>query len=99
LAGTPDIHRDLRKVFDRVMIRIEETNGETVTLHEDYFYSVPFPEIYDIVDPTHPPELTIGQLTESWEFLQRTKTADETVAFEAVWIGDLLKAIGHLANA
>jgi len=84
----------LREVFDRVLTHIEEQNGLTVSLTEDYFFSVPFPEIYD-VGPEQP-QLTIGQLTETWGNLQRE--LDDTLTWEAVWLGDLLKAIGHLAK-
>ncbi|GAA2027278.1 hypothetical protein GCM10009819_08340 [Agromyces tropicus] len=61
-------------------------------LPEDYFYSVPFPGLYDVLSEA--PELTIGQLTESWENLHRT---DQGVRWELVLLGDVLKAIGHLA--
>lgn len=63
-----------------------------MVVSEDYFYSVPFPEIYDVLGDA--PKLTIGQLTESWENLLRT---DASVQWELVWLGDVLKAIGHLA--
>lgn len=67
-----------------------------MTLHEDFFYSLPFPEICDVTSDA--PSLTIGQLTESWTNLQRTQHIDSTVTSELVWLGDLLKALGHLAQ-
>lgn len=85
--------RELREVVDRLFAHLEETSGDGVTLHEDYFYSVPFPEIYDVL--SGPPQLTIGQLTESWENLQRARGG--AIGWELVWLGDVLKAIGHLA--
>lgn len=86
--------RELRRIFDRVITHIEESNGSTVKLDYDFFFSVPFPEIY-AVDTVQHPMLTIGQLTESWANLRRTDEPGETIAFDAVWLGDLLKAIGH----
>ncbi|GAA1941028.1 hypothetical protein [Agromyces allii] len=86
---------ELREVFERLITHLEQTRGASVTLHEDYFYSMPYPEIYDVTTP--PPSPTIGQLTESWANLQGTKDIDATVTFELVWLGDLLKALGHLA--
>ena len=53
---------------------------------------MPFPEIYDVLGDA--PKLTIGQLTESWEDRLRT---DASVQWELVWLGDVLKPIGHLA--
>lgn len=86
---------ELREVFDRLISHLEQTRGESVTLHEDYFYSLPFPEIYDVTSDPPPP--TIGQLTESWMNLRRTQDIDSTIMFELVWLGDLLKALGHSA--
>jgi hypothetical protein len=86
---------ELREVFERLITYLQQTRGESVTLHEDYFYSLPFPEIYDVLHG--PPSPTIGQLTESWANLQRTQDVDSTITFELVWLGDLLKALGHLA--
>jgi hypothetical protein len=87
--------RELREVFERLVTHLEQTRGASVTLHEDYFYSMPYPEIYDVMKP--PPEPTIGQLTESWMNLRRAKDVDSTIRFELVWLGDVLKALGHLA--
>lgn len=84
---------ELRDVFERLVTHLEQTKGTFVTLHEDYFYSMPYPEIYDVMKP--PPAPTIGQLTESWANLQRAEDGDSTVTFELVWLGDLLKALGH----
>lgn len=86
---------ELREVFERLVTYLEQTRGASVTLREDYFYSMPYPEIYDVMKP--PPTPTIGQLTESWANLHRAEDVDSTVTFELVWLGDLLKAIGHSA--
>jgi hypothetical protein len=86
---------ELREVFDRLITHLEQTRGESVTLHEYYFYSLPSPDIYDVTND--PPSPTIGQLTESWANLHRTQDTDSTVTFELVRLGDLLKALGHLA--
>jgi|GEM_PF-1298237 len=86
---------ELRDVFDRLLAHLESQNGASVTLTEDYYYSIPFPRIYDVSKPA--PEPTIGQLTESWDNIH-DRDADSTITFELVWLGDLLKAIGHLAR-
>ena len=87
--------RELREVFERLITHLEQTKGASVTLHEDYFYSLPYPEIYDVMND--PPAPTIGQLTESWSNLHRSADVDTTITFELVWLGDLLRALGHLA--
>jgi len=87
---------DLRLVFERVLSHVEQTNGGAVTLGEDYFYSLPSPDLYDVLDD--PPEPTIGQLTESWDNLTRNSAADSPLVWELVWLGDILRAIGHLSQ-
>lgn len=86
---------ELRDVFERLITHLEQTKGASVTLHEDYFYSLPYPEIYDVMNDAPAP--AIGQLTESWANLHRSEDVNTTVTFELVWLGDLLKALGHLA--
>ena len=69
--------RELREVFERLITHLEQTRGQSVTLHEDYFYSLPFPGIYEVTND--PPSPTIGQLTESWTNLHDTKDVDSTI--------------------
>ncbi len=90
---------ELRRIFDRVLGHIEATHGSTVSLEGELFWSVPFPAIYDFDstgnDSLDQPILTIGSLADSWELLQRSADPEGSISFEAVWLGDLLKAIGH----
>ncbi|MDQ0893948.1 hypothetical protein [Agromyces ramosus] len=85
---------ELRRAIDRVLDHVEEENGGTVTIPADYFWSVPASDIYDV---SAPPELTIGQLSESWDNLneERAGMSKHTISFASVWLGDIMKAIGH----
>lgn len=85
--------RVARCVFERLISHLEQTKGLSLTLHEDYFFSMPFPESYDVT--SGPPAPTIGQLTESWANVQRRQ--DDTISFELVWLADVLKTLGRLA--
>jgi hypothetical protein len=85
---------DLRLVFDRILAHVEHVNGESVGLRKDYFYPLPAPDLYDV--SSDPPEPTIGQLTESWDNLMSAMDADRTLSWELVWLGYVLRAIGHL---
>lgn len=84
--------RELRDVFERLITHLEQTKGGSVTVPVDYFYSMPFPEIYEMY--SGPPVPTIGQLSESWSNLQRSH--DDTISFELVWLAEVLAALGHL---
>jgi len=74
------------------MTHIESTQGDQVTLPEDYFDPLPAPGLYNVLEDA--PDPTIGQLTESLDSLRR---GDDTITYELVWLGDVLKAVGHLA--
>lgn len=85
---------ELRSAFDTVIRHIESTEGAQVQLPADFFWSVPTPEIY-VVDRN--PPLTIGQISWSWENLRRERDGDDsaTIGFAAVWLSEVLRAIGH----
>lgn len=87
---------ELRQAIDHVLDHLKEENGGTVAIRADYFWSVPASDIYDI---NSPPELTIGQLSESWDNLreERSEVSEHTISFASVWLGDIMKAIGHHA--
>ncbi|TYL53782.1 hypothetical protein [Agromyces mariniharenae] len=88
--------RELRRAIELILRHIEATNGPRLAIAAEEFWSVTAPAIYDV---STTPELTIGQLSESWENLrdERDGNDDDTISYAAVWLGDLLKAIGHHA--
>ncbi|MFE7636808.1 MULTISPECIES: hypothetical protein [unclassified Kitasatospora] len=86
---------DLRRSFDLVLRHIEAaTPGDTVALDKDYFWSVPPDGLYDVYRA--PDELTIGQLSESWQHLTGLLAEpDRAVGYHLVWLADVLRAIGQ----
>lgn len=89
---------ELRNAIGLALDRIEDVNGSTVSIPADYFWSVPSPDAYDV---NSAPQLTVGQLSETWDNLRRERERDGegTIAYTAVWLGDVLKAIGHHSPA
>jgi len=85
---------ELEAAFRAVVKHLSEFNGTSVKVREDYFWSVPPNQIFDV--PTQP-ELTIGQLSESWDNLKRERQSNDesTIGYAAVWLADVLKAIGY----
>lgn len=88
---------ELRRAIGRVLDHVEEQHGSEVAIPADYFWSVPAPGTYDVLAS---PELTIGQLSESWDNVKKEREGDgdDTISFALVWLGDVLKAIGHHAG-
>lgn len=84
----------LRRALDVAPRHIEVSAGPTVTLKEDLFWSVPVDELYDV--GSEPQDLTIGQLSESWQHLEDLLARqDQAVGHHLVWLADVIRAIGQ----
>ncbi|MFE7582343.1 hypothetical protein ACFU5Y_12405 [Streptomyces gardneri] len=84
----------LRRALDVALRHIEASAGPTVTLKEDLFWSVPVDELYDVA--SEPQDLTIGQLSESWQHLEDLLARqDQAVGYHLVWLADVIRAIGQ----
>ncbi|MFJ1753285.1 hypothetical protein [Kitasatospora sp. NPDC088134] len=86
---------ELRRSFDLLLSHVEAaTGGDFVALDKDYFWSVPSSELYDVAQ--EPSDLTIGQLSESWQHLTNVVAdRDRAVGHHLVWLADVLRAIGQ----
>ncbi|MBD0742225.1 hypothetical protein [Streptomyces sp. CBMA152] len=84
----------LRRAFDMALRHIESSAGPMVTLKEDLFWSVPADELYRI--DAEPQDLTIGQLSESWQHVEDLLARqDPAVGHHLVWLADVIRAIGQ----
>jgi hypothetical protein len=83
---------ELRRTFELVLAHVAEVHGEEIVLRNDYFWSIPAAERYDPY--AKPTELTVGQLSESWEWLARLDD-DSVLSYALVWLGEILIAIGQ----
>ncbi|MEV0248388.1 hypothetical protein AB0H76_17455 [Nocardia sp. NPDC050712] len=86
---------ELRRSFDLLMEHIEAaTDGDTVRLDQDYFWSIPQDELYDTAKT--PTDLTLGQLSWSWEHLTDLRAdPDQVVGYHLVWLSEVLRAVGQ----
>lgn len=70
------------------------TKSDSVVLDKDYFWSIPPDERYDVYNT--PADLTIGQLSDSLEFLKPLLAdPDDALTYHLVWLADILRAIGE----
>jgi hypothetical protein len=84
----------LRTAFETALTRLTEREGENITLERDYYWSVPPNELYNVYE--RPQELTIGQLSESWQYIQKlTEDPSAAIPHHLVWLADVLRALGH----
>ncbi len=85
---------ELRTALNTFVDHLEATKGLTVQLAEDYFWSVETPDHFDVEVP---PEVSIGQLSWSWDNLARERQGDReiTVDYAAEWLAEVLTGIGQ----
>ncbi|GAB4582259.1 hypothetical protein Ntsu_00910 [Nocardia sp. IFM 10818] len=86
---------ELRRSFEVLLDHVEAVAGTgVVSLDKDYFWSVPAEQLYDI--NSEPSDLTIGQLSESWQHMRDLLTnQDRALSYHLVWLADVLRAIGQ----
>ncbi|MVU77101.1 hypothetical protein GPX89_07550 [Nocardia sp. ET3-3] len=86
---------ELRRAFNLLLDHVEAaTEGDVVRLDEDYFWSIPQDELY-VVDRV-PSNLTIGQLSWSWQHLtDLLADADQAIGHHLVWLAEVLRAVGQ----
>jgi hypothetical protein len=86
---------ELRASIEALLCHLEASvAGDAVVLDRDYFWSIPADELYEVAE--EPGELTIGQLSESWQHLRDLLAdQDRAVGYHLVWLADVLRAIGQ----
>ncbi|MGI8311985.1 hypothetical protein [Saccharopolyspora hattusasensis] len=89
----------LRQVLNQALDSLQARAGETVELDKDFFWAIPPDVAYDVYTQPDPEQLTVGQLSESWNNLAALHARGEQVPpYALVWIADLLKALGQQAR-
>ena len=85
--------QELRTLLDRAVKAIEEAHGPNIELDSDYYWWIPDPGVYD---PTRQPTgLTLGRFSDELEFLRNGAKGDYVLPYGAVWLSQLLRAIGE----
>ena len=84
----------LRSYF-RVLIDHLDTNGiDSLELKHDYFWSIDQHDLYNVYD--YPKNLTVGQLSEALEHLERIRSGERPpLGYALVWLAHVLQALGH----
>lgn len=84
---------DLRQVFEALAAHIEAVAGTEIGLSTDMFWSIPPTDLFDV--HREPRELTIGQISESWDnLLAIREDPSSALSFGLVWMADVIRAIG-----
>lgn len=83
---------ELRQVFELLLSHVAGDRNE-LSVQRDYFWSIPSDAVHDVYQ--QPAELTIGQVSESWDNLTGMLKPDPAVVgYGLVWLAEVLRAIG-----
>ena len=84
---------ELRQIVSVLLDSLEE-NTNSIAIDADHYWDVPEKARYDNYDT--PTELSIGQLTDDWNELQRIGRGETpALPYALVWLSTLLRRIGE----
>ncbi|WP_394828247.1 hypothetical protein [Pendulispora albinea] len=84
----------LRVAVEKLLEHLEQTGHEVAEIPVDFYWNVPSENMYDAYEK--PSELTLGQLSDDWNEIQ--KIADgrsEPVNYALVWAAAVLRRLGE----
>ena len=85
---------ELRNLFNLLVTHIEQNVGMELDVHEDYYWNIPSPDRYDVY--SNPDMLTVGQLTEDLQQLQKISDGvSEPIGYGLVWLASIIRKIGE----
>jgi hypothetical protein len=83
----------LQLVCRRLLDGLSSTEGDTVQVEHDYFWSIVRDERTEVA--IRPETLTIGQISESWSNLREMlEDPSREITFGLVWLADIFRTIG-----
>ena len=88
--------RTLQCVLNRSLDRLVENGHQRIDLDVDYYWDIPKEERYAVHNDPSLEQLTMGQLSEDWEFVMNIeRDKSEPIAYSLVWLGALIRRIGE----
>lgn len=91
-----DTH-SLRTLCETLLNHLEQSGGREIELSNDYYWHIPAEQRHDM--NRQPTELSIGQLSDDWQELQRILTGEsEPIGYALVWLASILCDLGEASR-
>lgn len=85
---------DIEKAFLLTMNHLKADGLTSISIDDDYYWKIPQENQYDPY--VKPDNLTIGQLSEDWEWLSKVINGEcEPLAYTLVYLSAIIKRIGE----
>lgn len=79
---------ELKAIFERLI-----ATRDKFEISKDHYWEIWEDELYNVYKK--PENLTIGQLTDDWNELQRINDSEEPVSYDLVRFARIMRAIGQ----
>ena len=85
---------DIKKAIEMLLASLDEEGKDAIELEVDYFWEIDLNDIYNpYVEPT---DLTLGQLSDNWKFLQLLLKGERgVISYDFNWMAEILRAISY----
>lgn len=85
---------DLKKILFMLIDKLDESPTDKFSLEKDLYWNIPDDKLYNVYQ--EPENLTIGNLVEDWEFLQKILRKErEVLWYDFYKVSTILNSIGH----
>lgn len=85
----------LKDLIVRALDDVKRQNGSNIELANDYFWSISPDALYQIYTEPVGRSITVGQVSESLDFVENISADDDVMPYSLVKIADVLRALGY----
>lgn len=82
---------EIEKVITLLLFKLKESKGSEIELSSDYYWDISIEQMYNPYE--EPKEITLGQLSDDWEEIQRPSIVDDAIPYDLKRVAALLEAL------
>lgn len=82
---------EIEKVITLLLLKLKESKGNEIELSYDYYWDIASEQLYNPYE--EPKDITLGQLSDDWEEIQRLSITDDAIAYDLKRVAAILEAL------